>query len=491
MFYPPNFGVKIDENVNSLKSNKITTPTYTLKSSPSLPHQPLRDQGVLWVQDTALKFTNGLGVTNTISSDTGGVTEVNTGAGLTGGPITSIGTISIPPGGVENSMLENSSILFTATNGIGGGGLVGLGGEVLLFLDQIEPVDSKTIYVSTGGSDSSGDGTILNPYASIQHAQSTISPSPTNRFLLVLSPGTYSGIINLKSNISLFGYSNQNTIISGNVIISDASWTGSGSDVSTMSNLTISGTSIFNFQTMSSQNGGIVFDHVVFSSVLSTTGSQNNSITTRDCVFLAGITSTGLMSSSNGSLSLGNVSFNASNLAPTTFTITGGAIDGDLNCNGLFGSQNVSGMLENCLVDGQIFVSGSNASLNCTSDVLSILPSVTNSGVLTITNYGNVGLNVDTTTTSTGGGLAGAYPIKNYFTRIMTNSAGNGVRLPSSVAVGSVFCVRNDSLNNLNVYPDSLSSQINGLPLGNPFVLAVDDAKSFIYYSSGVWCTIS
>jgi hypothetical protein len=62
----------------------------------------------------------------------GTVTSVNTGAGLTGGPITTSGTISIPPAGVLNSMLANSSITVQAGSGLSGGGTVALGGTVTL-----------------------------------------------------------------------------------------------------------------------------------------------------------------------------------------------------------------------------------------------------------------------------------------------------------------------------------------------------------------------
>src|SRR5229473_2047926 len=48
---------------------------------------------------------------------TGTVTSVNTGAGLTGGPITSTGSISIAAAGVTNAMLQNSSIGVTAGAG--------------------------------------------------------------------------------------------------------------------------------------------------------------------------------------------------------------------------------------------------------------------------------------------------------------------------------------------------------------------------------------
>src|SRR5208283_4301357 len=62
----------------------------------------------------------------------GTVTSVATGAGLTGGPITTSGTISIPSAGVTNAMLANSTINVTAGSGLSGGGAVALGGTVTL-----------------------------------------------------------------------------------------------------------------------------------------------------------------------------------------------------------------------------------------------------------------------------------------------------------------------------------------------------------------------
>jgi hypothetical protein len=69
---------------------------------------------------------------------TGSVTLVNTGAGLTGGPITTTGTIAIANAGVSNAMLANSSVTVNAGSGLSGGGTVALGG-------------STTISVPTGG----------------------------------------------------------------------------------------------------------------------------------------------------------------------------------------------------------------------------------------------------------------------------------------------------------------------------------------------------
>jgi hypothetical protein len=62
----------------------------------------------------------------------GSVTQVNTGAGLTGGPITTTGNISIATGAVSNTMLTNPSLSVTAGTGMSGGGLVALGGSITL-----------------------------------------------------------------------------------------------------------------------------------------------------------------------------------------------------------------------------------------------------------------------------------------------------------------------------------------------------------------------
>ena len=66
------------------------------------------------------------------NAGTGTVTSVGTGAGLTGGPITKSGTISIPAAGVTNSMLANPSVTVTAGSGLSGGGTVALGGTITL-----------------------------------------------------------------------------------------------------------------------------------------------------------------------------------------------------------------------------------------------------------------------------------------------------------------------------------------------------------------------
>jgi hypothetical protein len=80
---------------------------------------------------------------------TGTVTSVGSGAGLTGGPITGSGTLSIATGGVTNSMLANSSLTVAAGTDLTGGGSVALGGSTTLNVDttKVAQLNSANTFV--------------------------------------------------------------------------------------------------------------------------------------------------------------------------------------------------------------------------------------------------------------------------------------------------------------------------------------------------------
>ncbi len=98
----------------------------------------------------------------------GTVTSVATGAGLTGGPITNSGTISIPSAGVTNAMLANSSVTVKAGTGLSGGGTVALGGTVTLTSTAL-----GTITGVTAGAGLTGGGTTGNVSLSLLQTCST------------------------------------------------------------------------------------------------------------------------------------------------------------------------------------------------------------------------------------------------------------------------------------------------------------------------------
>jgi len=85
------------------------------------------------------------------NASTGTVTSVGSGAGLTGGPITSSGTLSIASGGVSNAMLAHPSLTVTAGTGLSGGGAVALGGSTTLNNTGVLSVTTGAGITNTGG----------------------------------------------------------------------------------------------------------------------------------------------------------------------------------------------------------------------------------------------------------------------------------------------------------------------------------------------------
>jgi hypothetical protein len=98
---------------------------------------PKTTHPVLTVHGTALAVSN-TGIVTFVAGQTfpgtGTVTSVGSGAGLTGGPITGSGSLSIASGGVTNAMLAHSSLTVTANSPLTGGGTVSLGGSTSLGL---------------------------------------------------------------------------------------------------------------------------------------------------------------------------------------------------------------------------------------------------------------------------------------------------------------------------------------------------------------------
>jgi trimeric autotransporter adhesin len=92
----------------------------------------------LSVHDSALSVSN-TGVVTFAAGQTfpgtGTVTSVGSGSGLTGGPITTSGSLSIATSGVTNAMLANPSLTVTAGTDLTGGGSVALGSSTTLNLD--------------------------------------------------------------------------------------------------------------------------------------------------------------------------------------------------------------------------------------------------------------------------------------------------------------------------------------------------------------------
>jgi len=183
--------------------NNSSTPSGTLNllfgSNGSAP----TETGLSIANNGLITFATG----QTFPGGSGGgtVTSVGTGAGLTGGPITQSGTISIPSAGVINSMLANSSITVQAGTGLSGGGTVALGGTVTL---NSTSSGGTVTSVGTGAGLTGGpitqSGTISIPAAGVTNSM-LVNPSITVQAGSGLSGGgtvALGGTVTLASNLS-------------------------------------------------------------------------------------------------------------------------------------------------------------------------------------------------------------------------------------------------------------------------------------------------
>jgi hypothetical protein len=126
-----NVGVGTTSPAANLDVNGTSNVRNTLTLFPSGNSPTLSLNGTTFgISNTGLvSFVNGQ-----IFPGTGTVTSVASGSGLSGGPITHSGTLSIATGGVTNTMLQNPSLTITASSPLTGGGVVALGGSTSLGL---------------------------------------------------------------------------------------------------------------------------------------------------------------------------------------------------------------------------------------------------------------------------------------------------------------------------------------------------------------------
>jgi hypothetical protein len=111
--------------------NNTTTPSASLNLLFGAGATKPAETGLKIASNGLITFATGQTFPGT---GTGTVTSVGSGAGLTGGPITGSGALSIASAGVTNAMLQNSSLTVNATSPLTGGGSVALGGSTSLGL---------------------------------------------------------------------------------------------------------------------------------------------------------------------------------------------------------------------------------------------------------------------------------------------------------------------------------------------------------------------
>jgi hypothetical protein len=172
--------------LNSSTAGGLTVPgtmtlgsTYTIGLKACAANQVMQYNGTSWV-------------CKTLGTGTGTVTSVGSGGGLTGGPITTSGTLSIANAGVTNTMLLHPSLTLTPGTGLTGAGTMTLGNTYNLNIDT-----SKIPLLSNANTFTATQNFVGNPGITVNNSSSD-------------------GIdINSGSGIAVFGTSTSSTGVDG------------------------------------------------------------------------------------------------------------------------------------------------------------------------------------------------------------------------------------------------------------------------------------
>jgi len=148
-------------------------------------------------------------------------------------------------------------------------------------LNSNPDLSTKTVkYVSSDGSDTTGTGSVLNPWATVSHAMSQITTnSSTSPFVISISGYINdSGTINYKPWVGLKGETVLATLNNSNPIVPDNSWQSNVNGNAEIQDLTINGDMTLDFSAMTFASAGspnIGFNNVGIFGTFSLAGAVN------------------------------------------------------------------------------------------------------------------------------------------------------------------------------------------------------------------------
>jgi hypothetical protein len=211
------------------------------------------------------------------------------------------------------------------------------------------PAATQTVYVSTGGNDVTGDGSVTNPFQTIPRALLSITDaSPTKRYSIMVGPGNFTASFSLKANVMIDGADPVTTrvgAVGGFIDINDPTWAGLGDNRSGFNNVSlIASTLIFDFTAQSSAEGKLFFLTTRFNNKpVFTAFNSINQVLIQNTILFAGYTQTGinLLLIDADFVNGGLITINSSTLSNTSAEAVGGGTDGDFTVSALTASVNV------------------------------------------------------------------------------------------------------------------------------------------------------
>lgn len=191
---------------------------------------------------------------------------------------------------------------------------------------------TSEVFVTKGGSDVTGDGSLSKPYATVSAALASITTAtPSARWAIRVAPGEYTeaGPIALKANVFIIGSGRRSTrLTSTGGWTLGASFTPAGDHRSGMTDVSLSGACTFNFSTVSSNEGKLYFDTCIFVSSVTITGfSSINQGEILDSNFFGSLTLSGVNWNNTGCVHFGQIFMNQHPTRATLLAATNGYAD--------------------------------------------------------------------------------------------------------------------------------------------------------------------
>ena len=222
----------------------------------------------------------------------GGITAVTASSPLSssGGatPDISLGTVGVAKGGTGQTILTANAVV------LGNGALAvqtvapGTSGNVLTSdgttwssAPSLATEYDQQIFVSDGADPLVATGAPLHPFASVSAAMAAITDAtPTKRYAISVAAGEYTeaSALNLKPNVFIIGISRDAVRITAPSFGLDASFTGAADNRSGISNAIVTGAASFDFTTVTSTAGKLVFSDASFNSAVTLTGYNNATV---------------------------------------------------------------------------------------------------------------------------------------------------------------------------------------------------------------------
>ena len=195
---------------------------------------------------------------------------------------------------------------------------------------------AQTKYVTKGGDDATGDGSLTKPYATIAAALTSITDaSPTKRYVVKVEAGAYTeGALALKANVYIVGNNNMHgTRITATSVALASDFSGSADNRSGMARMILTGACNFDWSTVTSAAGKLYFTEVSFNSAVTLYGHNNATAQTQidSCQFFNSFTVSGInVGVHTNNIHFGNIVLNQhpGGGMPTILVATGG------NCSG-------------------------------------------------------------------------------------------------------------------------------------------------------------